>query len=73
MTIERFLKIQDEGLFQNFSWPSNLYEFSKINLIYGWNGTGKTTLSRLMNKLGREVTAKSMGIIYKGYGVVGDR
>lgn len=65
MTIEKFLKIQDEGLFQDFVWPNNLDEFSKINLIYGWNGTGKTTLSRLMNKLGREVAAKSTNIEVK--------
>ena len=65
MTIKRFVKIQDEGLFQNFAWPSNLYEFSKINLIYGWNGTGKTILSRLMGKLGGEVAAKNINIEVK--------
>lgn len=54
MTIQQFRKIQAEGLFQDFTWPSGLENFSKVNLIYAWNGTGKTTLSRVMNEFGND-------------------
>lgn len=61
MTLQRFTEIRDEGIFRDFSWdPDNLRDFSDINLIYGWNGTGKTTLSRLMDKLGNETEAKKI-------------
>ena len=33
-------------MFANFLWPTGLPEFKKFNLIYGWNYSGKTTLSR---------------------------
>lgn len=35
------------GVFEDFRWPSNLPEFKQFNLIYGWNYSGKTTLSRV--------------------------
>lgn len=34
------------GVFTNFQWPSGLPDFKQFNLIYGWNYSGKTTLSR---------------------------
>ncbi|MFT5029808.1 MAG: wobble nucleotide-excising tRNase [Candidatus Binatia bacterium] len=35
------------GLFRNFTWDSGqLGDFKRFNLIYGWNYSGKTTLSR---------------------------
>ncbi len=34
-------------VFNDFRWKSGLPPFKTYNLIYGWNGTGKTTLSRL--------------------------
>ena len=61
MTLQRFTEIRDEGIFRDFSWDDeNLEDFSDINLIYGWNGTGKTTLSRLMDKLGNETEVKKI-------------
>ena len=61
MTLQRFTEIRDEGIFRDFSWnDEELEDFSAINLIYGWNGTGKTTLSRLMDKLGNETKAKKI-------------
>jgi len=38
--------IKSFGVFNNFSWPTGLPEFKQYNLIYGWNYSGKTTLSR---------------------------
>lgn len=33
-------------MFDNFDWPAGLPDFKQFNLIYGWNYSGKTTLSR---------------------------
>lgn len=38
--------IKSFGVFANFQWPAGLPEFKKFNLIYGWNYSGKTMLSR---------------------------
>jgi wobble nucleotide-excising tRNase len=38
-------------VFRDFSWPADLSDFGRYNLVYGWNGTGKTTLSRLFRSL----------------------
>lgn len=61
MTIQQFKKIQAEGLFQDYSWPDDLAEFSKVNMIYAWNGTGKTTLSRIMKEFGDGSSANNAG------------
>jgi wobble nucleotide-excising tRNase len=42
------------GIFKNFSWDDNFlieYDFKKINILYGRNYSGKTTLSRVMRML----------------------
>ncbi|HKI62288.1 MAG TPA: AAA family ATPase [Mariprofundaceae bacterium] len=44
--IRRFLHIKSFGVFEDFQWPSGLPDFKQFNLIYGWNYSGKTTLSR---------------------------
>lgn len=51
MRILRLLKIKQQRVFRNFIWPSNLPSFAQYNVIYGWNGTGKTTLSSLFANL----------------------
>lgn len=48
MKIERFSGISSCGVFRNFAWSNDLLDFARFNLIYGWNGTGKTTLSRVL-------------------------
>jgi len=40
-------KIKGLGVYQNYSKPAGTQEFGLKNLIYGWNYSGKTTLSRL--------------------------
>ncbi|MEZ4288952.1 MAG: AAA family ATPase, partial [Polyangiales bacterium] len=47
MKITRVKKISQHRVFRDFKWPNNLHEFGRFNLIYGWNGCGKTTLSSL--------------------------
>lgn len=45
--ITKILKLKHFGIFHDFSWETNLPEFKKFNLIYGWNRSGKTTVSRV--------------------------
>ncbi len=51
MRISRLSKIRNHMVFQNFVWPHELPAFAQFNVIYGWNGTGKTTLSSLFAHL----------------------
>ena len=44
--IKQINKIKDFGIFQTFNWDS-IPQFKKYNAIYGWNYSGKTTLSRI--------------------------
>jgi wobble nucleotide-excising tRNase len=45
--IRRIQHIKAFGVFADFQWPAGLPEFKQFNLIYGWNYSGKTTLSRV--------------------------
>lgn len=44
-------KIKGFGVYGNYQKPAGTKEFSKKNIIYGWNYSGKTTLSRLFAQL----------------------
>jgi len=44
------------GIFRNFDWPRDLPELGRFNIVYGWNGTGKTTLSRVLRHLEKRTT-----------------
>lgn len=46
--IKRINKIKNFGVFKDFKWDSDkIPDFNKHNLFYGWNYSGKTTISRL--------------------------
>jgi wobble nucleotide-excising tRNase len=47
LKLTRITKIRFR-VFRDFAWPSNLHTFARFNVIYGWNGCGKTTLSSLL-------------------------
>lgn len=51
MKLDRFSKIRRHRIFRDFAWGEALPNFSQFNLIYGWNGTGKTTLSGIFKNL----------------------
>ncbi|AJC23170.1 AAA family ATPase [Pandoraea pulmonicola] len=51
MRFERFDKIRGYRIFKDFSWPHDLEGFGRYNLLYGWNESGKTTLSNLFKAL----------------------
>lgn len=45
-------KIKYLGLvFRDFTWAPGVAEFRQVNLFYGWNGCGKTTLTRLFDEV----------------------
>ncbi|WP_108672553.1 AAA family ATPase [Peribacillus acanthi] len=49
--ISKIKKLQNFGIYQDFSHTIELNEFNRFNLFYGWNGSGKSTLSRLFRIL----------------------
>lgn len=49
-------------VFRDFSWPHELHTFAQFNVIYGWNGCGKTTLSSLLTHVEKK-TALTEGEI----------
>jgi len=57
MTLIRCIsRLRNCGIFRNFDWPHDLPELGRFNLVYGWNGTGKTTLSRVLRHLEKRTT-----------------
>jgi wobble nucleotide-excising tRNase len=54
--MQKFIKnidsIKDCGVF--YEWPKGQISFGRYNLLYGWNGCGKTTLSRIFRSLEKE-------------------
>ena len=48
MKLSRITKLRHR-VFRDFAWPNDLHEFARFNVIYGWNGCGKTTLSSLLS------------------------
>ncbi|MCL6523940.1 MAG: AAA family ATPase [Thermoflavifilum sp.] len=47
MRIKKISKIENLGLYKNFEWDNSCSEFKQFNFFYGWNYSGKTSLSRL--------------------------
>lgn len=54
MKITRINRIRNHRIFRDFSWPAEMPDFARFNVIYGWNGAGKTTLSNLFLHLQRK-------------------
>lgn len=59
MKLTRITKVRHR-VFRDFAWPNDLHAFWQFNLIYGWNGCGKTTLSSLLSLVEKR-TALSEG------------
>jgi len=49
--IKRINKIKNFGFFEDFQHGSDLQDFTKYNLIYGWNASGKSTLSKVFRSI----------------------
>ena len=63
--IKKISKILNLGIFYDYQWDSNLPEFKRFNLIYGWNGSGKTILSQLLAALESGKTETHPELEYK--------
>lgn len=73
MGITRISRLRDCGILRDFAWPADLLDFGRYNLIYGWNGTGKTTLSRILRCLEkRTAPSGQVTISLNGRDVRGD-
>ncbi|KND47131.1 MAG: Translation-disabling ACNase RloC [Parcubacteria bacterium C7867-004] len=52
--ISKINRVRKLGLvFADFSWSAVVPAFRAFNLVYGWNGCGKTTLTRLFDMIAR--------------------
>ena len=51
IVIKGISKIKNLGVYNNYTKPIGTQEFGIKNLIFGWNYSGKTTLSRLFAQL----------------------
>lgn len=49
--IKSIKAIQNLGIYKNYKMDNTLQPFNRFNLFYGWNGSGKTTISRLIRML----------------------
>lgn len=49
--VTKITRLRHPGVLRDFSWPAELPTFGRYNLIYGWNGTGKTTISNIFRAL----------------------
>jgi len=55
MKITRLQRLRGYRIFRDFSWPNaGLPDFARFNVIYGWNGSGKTSLSNLFRQIQRK-------------------
>ena len=52
--LRRFDSIKGCGIFEDYRWNSSVPDFERINLIYGQNGSGKTSLSRAVDGINAE-------------------
>ena len=51
MRIKKIVKIKSFVCFQNFEWGKTVPGFCEYNFFYGWNYSGKTTLSKIFRCL----------------------
>lgn len=64
--IKKIKRIKNLGLvFSNYSWDSGLPDFKRFNLIYGWTGSGKTTLSGIFTALESGKSPKYTNLEYE--------
>lgn len=54
----------DHKCFKQFKWGA-LPELARFNLFYGWNGTGKTTLSNLLAYIDRKAPIEVGKVVFR--------
>ena len=50
----RLESIRDSGIFEDFRWNTSVPDFERLNLVFGTNGAGKTSLARALDGLDSE-------------------
>tara|TARA_B100000609_G_C16950660_1_gene298920 strand:- start:116 stop:370 length:255 start_codon:yes stop_codon:yes gene_type:complete len=45
--IKKINHIKNFGVFNDYRRSGTIQDFEKVNIIYGWNYSGKTTISRV--------------------------
>ncbi|UST76644.1 AAA family ATPase [Pseudomonas siliginis] len=65
-------KIRGLGVYQDYNKPAGTQEFGVKNLIYGWNYSGKTTLSRLFAQLEAKIANPDLSGCDFSFGTDGD-
>lgn len=60
--LKAFERIRNFGVFDDYSRALGVEDFTELNLIYGWNYAGKTTLSRVL----RSIEKKTVHPDYSG-------
>lgn len=65
--IKKIKSIKNFAVFANYQADGNIRDFNDVNILYGWNYSGKTSLSRLFSFLDKSATIDSefSGIEYK--------
>jgi len=58
--IKRVSHIKKAGIFKNYRRSGDIQDFKKLNIIYGWNYSGKTTLSRIFHCLQKKEVIDSL-------------
>ncbi|MDD5069036.1 MAG: AAA family ATPase, partial [Candidatus Pacebacteria bacterium] len=59
MRFRKIKEIMDSDAFDSFDWKGP--DFRRYNLIYGWNGSGKTTTSRIFRSIECGAVATELG------------
>ncbi len=54
--ISKISFLKDFSIFHEFAWKKEIPGFKKFNLIYGWNRSGKTTISRVFASCEKKCT-----------------
>ena len=52
--LRRLESIRDSGIFEDFRWNTSVPDFERLNLVFGTNGAGKTSLARALDGLDSE-------------------
>ena len=47
--IKKITTVKQIGNFENFNWDDGVPDFETTNIIFGYNGSGKTILSNIFN------------------------
>jgi wobble nucleotide-excising tRNase len=62
--ITRIESVSCPGVLEGFAWPTDLPAFRRYNLIYGWNATGKTSISRLFRCVEKRIAPPEGGFCF---------